>query len=111
MCLSPLNGAPRINIDNFDKFVHALFHLVFTTLWFFYFRLKFKEKSIWKVFQIAFLLSVCAGIAIEFMQKYWTDNRSADLLDVVANMSGASLAFAFCYYLDRSKYVRNILKY
>ncbi|WP_245891621.1 VanZ family protein [Flavobacterium faecale] len=110
MCLAPLDGAPKIRIDNFDKYVHATFHFVFTTLWFLYFRLEFKESAISKALTSAFLFSVSTGIAIEFMQKYFTENRAADPLDVVANMFGATIAIAFCCYLGSLKIIKNCLK-
>ena len=38
------------------------------------------------------MLSFFFGIAIELMQRYFTTTRTADVFDVIANLSGASLA-------------------
>lgn len=41
---------------------------------------------------IAFMLSVFFGVAIEILQGQYTTTRKDDILDVAANISGATLA-------------------
>lgn len=41
---------------------------------------------------ISFLLSVFFGVSIELLQKYLTTTRNGDVLDVLANTSGAIIA-------------------
>lgn len=53
---------------------------------------------------MALVLSIFFGIAIELMQKFFTVTRSADVLDIIANLFGASIAVVSINYLD--KYMR-----
>lgn len=41
---------------------------------------------------VAFMFSVFCGIAIEVLQGLYTATRREDVLDVAANVSGATLA-------------------
>jgi glycopeptide antibiotics resistance protein len=52
---------------------------------------------------IAFMLSVFFGIAIEILQGLYTTTRREDILDVAANVSGATLAVftIIIYYKSR----------
>lgn len=108
LCLIRLDSAPKVSVANFDKFVHALFHFVFTTLWYLYFILEFKKAKKYKPFLAAFLFSVFLGIAIELAQKYCTVNRSGDVLDVLANTFGATIAIGFILLLDRYNCLKKI---
>ncbi|MCG9791506.1 VanZ family protein [Flavobacterium algicola] len=110
MCLIKLDGAPKVNIISFDKYVHSFFHFVFTTLWFLVFRFQLKETSKSKPYLQAFFFSVLVGIVIELIQKYCTENRAGDVKDVAANVVGASLAICFCYLLQRSGFLDKITK-
>jgi VanZ family protein len=89
LCLVKSSQIPVINIVNFDKLVHASFHFVFTILWFLYFKQQFKKRHNNESLVFVFLLSVGYGIGIEIAQLLFTATRSADPLDVVANIVGA----------------------
>ena len=51
-----------------------------------------KVKNVFKPLYSAVLFSFFYGIAIEIMQGLFTTTRSADVLDVLANVTGAILA-------------------
>jgi len=51
-----------------------------------------EKSSIYKGLLISFMLSVFFGIAIEILQGQYTTTRKEDVLDVLANVSGATLA-------------------
>lgn len=51
-----------------------------------------EKSSIYKALLISFMLSVFFGIAIEILQGQYTATRKEDVLDVLANVSGATLA-------------------
>ena len=87
LCLVSFKKLPTVNLSEADKYVHSIFHLVFTLLWFGYLRLN-TSKPIIK----AFFLSLCYGIVIEIMQEVFTQTRQADLKDVAANSLGALIA-------------------
>ncbi len=91
-CLIKSSTIPAVSIPNLDKVVHAFFHFVLTLLWFLFFQKQMKAKSVFKPLYSAVLFSFFYGIGIEIMQGLFTDTRSADVLDVLANITGAILA-------------------
>ncbi|HQE34013.1 MAG TPA: VanZ family protein [Flavobacterium alvei] len=92
LSLENANEIKQIEIPNFDKLIHAVFHFVFTTLWFLYLKKKLVTITNFRLLSFALMGSFFFGIAIELMQQYFTTTRSADVLDVLANLFGASLA-------------------
>lgn len=99
-CLVQSSDVPVINIRNLDKYIHVFFHFVFTFVWFLFFRKQFKFRNTFKPLLIAFLLSIVFGIIIEILQGLVTTTRSAEGLDFLANLIGATLAFftvIICY--------------
>jgi VanZ family protein len=91
-CLIKSSTIPAVSIPNLDKAVHAFFHFVLTLLWFLFFQKQMMVKSVFKPLYSAVLFSFFYGIGIEIMQGLFTDTRSADVLDVLANVTGAILA-------------------
>ncbi|MFT3793512.1 VanZ family protein [Flavobacterium sp.] len=87
LCLVSFKKLPTVKLTGADKYVHAVFHLVFTGLWFLYLRFQ-NGRALAK----AFFASVAYGILIEIMQGLFTQTRKADLKDVLANITGALLA-------------------
>lgn len=87
LSLNSLSGAPSINIPNKDKVVHFIFYFVFVFIWY---------KAFLDRQKYLIAITICAiiyGIIIEILQNTVTLNRSADILDVVANATGALTAF------------------
>jgi VanZ family protein len=103
LCLVQSNSLPVIKIVNLDKYIHAFFHFVFTSLWFLFFISHTEKKNILMPLMIASMLSVFLGIAIEVLQGLYTTTRREDILDVAANVSGATLAVftIVIYYKSR----------
>jgi VanZ family protein len=91
-CLVQSSAIPVIQISNLDKIVHAFFHFVFSSLWFLFFEKQLKSSNVWKPLMVSFLLSFSFGIGIEIAQGLFTTSRKGDLLDILANTSGAFLA-------------------
>jgi VanZ family protein len=91
-CLENAKDIPQVNILYIDKVIHAVFHFVFTTLWFLYFKKKLNSSKSFKPLAFSFIFSFIFGISIELMQAFFTTTRSADVFDVLANMTGATLA-------------------
>ena len=98
LCLVQINDIPNIGVSGADKYVHSAFHFGFTFLWSSYFWNTQKAIVIKTVFKV-FLVSVAYGILIEFLQGAFTATRKADILDVLANTTGATLAVIalLCY--------------
>ena len=91
-CLVQLNNVPFAGVSNLDKLVHIFFHFVLTSLWFLFFKKHLSNSNSSKPFLISFLLSFVFGISIEILQELFTTTRHADLLDVLANLTGATIA-------------------
>jgi VanZ family protein len=100
-CLTPSNDIPTVNIPNLDKLVHAFFHFVFTILWFLFFKKQVKKKNQLKLLVVAFCFSLLFGIGIEVLQNKLTTTRSGDFFDVLANLTGAILAFVLVLFAKR----------
>jgi len=94
LCLISFNKMPSVGIKSADKYVHSIFHFVFTILWFLglYQNAPFK-KSLLKVTTF----SICYGILIEILQGLLTTTRKADVYDVMANTTGAILGVLALY--------------
>jgi VanZ like family len=70
----------------FDKWVHIGLFAVLIFLW--------KSAFNWNDYKYNFILLSLAliyGFAVEFIQLYWIPNRSFDLFDVLADMTGSIL--------------------
>jgi VanZ family protein len=104
LCLEPASELPKIEINNLDKIVHFVFHLVFIFLWYLYLFSKRKSTN-YSTPIILFFVSLVFGILIEFFQQTFTTSRNGDLLDIVSNISGAITAILT---LILFQYFRNI---
>jgi VanZ family protein len=102
-CLAPASEIPSVSIPNLDKLAHSFFHFVFTILWFLFFRKQVKKKNQTKLLIGAVLFSLFFGIGIEILQARLTITRNGDFWDVLANFSGALLAFVFVIVAKRLK--------
>ncbi len=86
---------PKTQISGADKIIHLAVYFILVNLWLLYLYIKnsfqFKAKSI-----LILLVAVLVyGIIIEIFQELLTDSRSADILDVTANLVGALLGIFF----------------
>jgi VanZ family protein len=97
----PGDTMPSVGWFNFphrDKFIHyCLFFMLCSLL-----AIPVKYRTSSKQAGIVWLAIVCVmvigyGIAIEFVQKWWIPNRGFEVLDIVADATGAVAAFGYCY--------------
>jgi VanZ family protein len=109
-CLVSSSDIPTIDIPNLDKCIHTFFHLVFTFVWFLFFSKQLQNDTIFKPLMYSVVLSVVFGITIEILQNLITTTRSADVLDIVANMVGSTLAIFVIVILNKSNILNSILK-
>lgn len=109
LCLISFQQMPSVSLQSADKYVHFIFHFVFTLLWYLYF--KNKIDTGFKTIASVFLLSFLFGIVIEIAQQLLTVNRVADIYDVAANFSGAAAAvlvvLVFRNFLNKSRFLNN----
>jgi VanZ family protein len=100
-CLIKASQLPTVNVLYLDKAIHVAFHFVFTVLWFLFFKKKLKTSNSFKPLFISFLLSLFFGIGIELIQEFFTTTRSAEVIDELANLSGAILAVIAIILLNK----------
>jgi len=99
-CLVQSSDLPVVEIPNLDKYIHFFFHFVLTFVWFLFFSKQLKFQKVLKPILFSVVLSFVFGIVIEILQELVTTTRHADVLDVLANLTGVTLAvFAvlLCY--------------
>ncbi len=97
----PGSSFPRshfFDIAYFDKWVHIGLFGILCFLFSYPITLQSitdNKKKYW--FWVILFLGIGYGILMEFVQKYWVVNRSFDLLDMVADAIGSSLAFLLSF--------------
>ena len=90
--LTPITGAPKIEIPFADKIVHLIINAGLFVVWASY---VFSGKTNTKTYTLP-LLFVCTllyGILIEVVQGSFIPTRGADFFDVIANVCGLILGF------------------
>lgn len=106
-CLIQASDIPKINIENLDKVIHLFFHFVFTSLWYLFFKKHIKSSNNLKALMLAIALSIFFGIVIEILQEFCTTTRTADVYDVLANLTGAILAIIVVSFVNRFNILEN----
>lgn len=103
-CLLPSTDIPSVSIPNLDKLAHAFFHFVFTLLWFLFFKNQVKKKNQIKLLIAIVFFSLFFGIGIEILQNTFTTTRNGDFFDVLANFTGAIIAFGLVLSVKLKKH-------
>ena len=106
LCLVQFNNLPNFGVSGMDKYIHFTFHFVFTLLWTSYFFTLQKELLIKSVFKV-FYVSVSYGILLEFLQSALTTTRKGDVMDVLANTTGATVAVILLVWYKQSNKNKN----
>jgi VanZ family protein len=92
LCLVKSGDLPSLHLPGADKYVHFTFHFIFTLLWATYASQNQEDHKIKNSLKVVGF-SLLYGILIEFLQEIFTTTRHADILDVLANLTGALTAF------------------
>jgi VanZ family protein len=89
--LSPTSDIPKIDIAFLDKFIHVIIHWILSFIWLWYGfstdKYHISSKTIFVILTICFAY----GLAIEASQQWFTQTRTFDLFDLVANVAGSLL--------------------
>ena len=104
LCLAKLNNLPSLGVKGMDKYVHFTFHFVFTFLWAIVVKSRSATISNKKILNII-LISLVMGITIEILQENFTTTRKADILDVIANLTGAIYAGILISFFENKKII------
>ena len=104
---SNLNKVNFLAFQNIDKLIHFLMYAALSLLFFIALRknsrFKRKEQII-----ITLILVISYGLIMEVFQFYFTNDRSAELIDAFANILGSLfglLIFPIFYKLNLIKYL------
>ena len=99
LLLIPGNAFPKENwLDKiwFDKWVHIVMFAILATLWCWaMLKIYSAGTRLRSLFIWIGLASLIYGIGMEFVQKYFINNRSFDEGDIVADAVGAALGVVF----------------
>ncbi len=102
--LKPTSDFPKFDFIVNDKLVHAIIYLVLSFVWLLYASVINNQLITIKIILVILIACLFYGIIIELFQELFTNSRTADYLDVVANMIGACLgAFLFLNVKNRIK--------
>lgn len=95
------SGEQRFSFENADKIVHFTFYFVFVILWYRCLVLTNRNQIKYKIGLVC--IAVLFGILVELAQKYFTTTRQADVLDAVANSTGAFMGILVATRIFRLK--------
>lgn len=81
-----------------DKWVHIGLFAVLVWLWCWAMPVRTR-----KIFYIVCIAGILYGVGMEFVQKYWTSDRSFDMTDMIADAvgAGAGLVFSLWRYIKK----------
>lgn len=102
LCLVQFSNIPQVGIPSADKYVHSIFHFLFTIFWFLHFNAT-SNRSVVLNLTLVFTFSVLFGIAIEVAQAYFTTSRNAEFADVLANTFGAFIGVISIFLVQTIK--------
>ena len=102
LCLVSFRKLPSLGVSGADKYVHVTFHFIFVLLWGFYSKIRLNEIIIPRILKLV-AVSFFYGLLIEVLQETLTERRHADIMDVLANFSGATLALIAFILIKRQK--------
>ncbi|MBN9298662.1 MAG: VanZ family protein [Filimonas sp.] len=84
-------------IPFFDKWVHIFLFCVLTYL----LSMGFSYHKRGTAAIVILILTICYGVAMEFVQKYYIPNRSFDLMDIVADSVGAGIGYLLIVFQSK----------
>lgn len=99
---SSLPKSPFYELIHVDKWVHITMFGILVFLFLQAIR-RFGKTSWQNGLVFIPLAGIAYGIIMEFVQKYWTRDRSFDVWDIVADSVGCILAFVFVRWQVKKK--------
>lgn len=101
--LLSIGDFPNIEIDNGDKYWHAIAYGFLCLIWY----LVLTSYNILQALRIAIFIAVVYGIVLEILQGVFTGSRISDIYDILANCAG--VAFISFIILVRNKtHIKNL---
>ncbi|MBN4046913.1 VanZ family protein [bacterium AH-315-P13] len=103
LSLVNIKSLPKLGSSFDDKIFHALAYGTLVLLWYF----TLNHLKITKPIFLSALFSIIYGIILEVLQGQLTIMRSLDILDVLANCIGVTIAFLFIIIRNK-RIVKNL---
>ncbi|MBB1138332.1 VanZ family protein [Myroides sp. WP-1] len=98
-CLAEASAIPSTSYFNFpnrDKVAHFTFYFVFSLVWFLFKNKKnATRKTKIRTGIVIFTIATFLGGYIEICQYYFTESRSAEWADFIANSLGSAIGILF----------------
>ncbi len=102
LCFMDTQSLPKVEVSDFDKFVHFIMFLTVSGVIFFentsYFR---KKISMWKIINFSFLFPTIYSGLIEIGQEYLSPTRTGDWIDFLFDGIGALLGMVICLLINK----------
>ncbi len=104
----PGNDIPKskfFEIVYFDKWVHTGLFAALVFLFCYPFKNNISYKN--SFYLLIVLFAIVYGVAMEYVQKYFTKDRSFDVTDMMADTAGAILGYFFFRYIAKKVIKKN----
>ena len=99
LCLMPGHHLPHVTIWEFDKVIHFGMYVMLAVLMFYGWQKQVSFPGLHsKTFLKILLITSAYGFAVEVMQELFTSDRQFDLVDALANSTGAIVG---CFFSAR----------
>lgn len=105
LSLADISDLPKVKVSHIDKLYHLIAYFVLNTVWL----LAIIPHSTGKA-RTNILISlgiVVFGIVVEIFQHIWTDYRTFDVYDILANSSGILVSY-LCFEIFKKRIQKNI---
>ena len=96
------NELPKINFKHIDKVEHFIAYFTLSFLWFL--ALKTSKVSFKKALIFAVLFTTMYGVFDELHQKFFTNDRTGDVFDLIADFLGATTSSILVYFRYRNDF-------
>ena len=93
-----LPDASALHFAGLDKVIHMIMYAVLTIAWIFALPARIHANLRWML-TLAFLTSLY-GLLLEICQFFFTVSRSMDMLDALANLTGAMVTAIAIYWIS-----------
>jgi len=100
--LTPIRDVPPIDIPHFDKYLHVIIHWGLSFIWLTYLFLGDQSHISSKFVVLALISCFFYGIIVEAFQHWFTETRTFDFFDIVANAAGECLGL-LSFWVVRKK--------
>lgn len=100
ICLLPGKDIPSFTLFEYDKIVHFLIYAALAVMMYYGWKKQNTFSSLYKFTLLKILLiTFLYGFAVEVLQEWLTADRHFDILDALANSTGAIAGSFLCIFV------------